>query len=64
FGVNTNQKGVPLYSAGLSWDFASEDFYKASWLPYLKLKLTYGYNGNINKNLSAYTTANYFGDNS
>jgi TonB-linked SusC/RagA family outer membrane protein len=59
FGVRTNQKGVPLYSAGLGWELSKEGFYGLSWLPYLKLRATYGYNGNVNKNLSAYTTASY-----
>ena len=59
FGVRSNQKGVPLYSAGLSWAISDEDFYHLSFLPYLKLRLSYGYNGNIDKSLSAYTTASY-----
>jgi TonB-linked SusC/RagA family outer membrane protein len=57
FGVKANQKGVPLYSAGLSWKLSSERFYKLRWLPYLNLRATFGYNGNIDKTLSAYTTA-------
>lgn len=57
FGVHTNQKGIPLYSAGLAWNVHSENFYKLSWLPYLKLRLTYGYNGNVYKSISALTTA-------
>lgn len=60
FGVNTNQKGVPLWSAGLAWNINNENFYHVSWLPYLKLRLTYGYNGNVYKNVSAFTTASYF----
>lgn len=60
FGVNTNQKGVPLWSAGLAWELSREGFYHISAMPFLKLRVTYGYNGNINKNLSAYTTASYF----
>lgn len=63
FGVKTNQKGVPLYSFGLGWELDKEDFYKITWLPYLKLRATYGYNGNVYKNVSAYTTAllaNYY----
>jgi TonB-linked SusC/RagA family outer membrane protein len=59
FGVKTNQKSVPLYSAGLAWNIDQEKFYKLSWLPYLKLRLTYGYNGNIDKSISGYTTAKY-----
>ncbi|MDP9078835.1 MAG: SusC/RagA family TonB-linked outer membrane protein [Bacteroidota bacterium] len=60
FGVNTNQKGVPLWSAGISWEPSRENFYHVTWLPYLKLRASFGYNGNLNKNLSAYTTAGYF----
>jgi TonB-linked SusC/RagA family outer membrane protein len=62
FGVNENQKGVPLGSAGLSWQISREHFYErsrtAKWLPFLKLRVTDGYNGNINRSVSAYTTAN------
>jgi TonB-linked SusC/RagA family outer membrane protein len=59
FGVATNQKGVPLWSAGLGWVVSSEGF--AQWKPlnYLKFRMTYGYNGNVDNTLSAYTTAIY-----
>lgn len=60
FGVNTNQKGVPLYSIGAGWVASEEPFWHSDILPYLKLRATYGYNGNIDKSLSAYTTALYF----
>lgn len=59
FGVNTNQKGVPLYSAGVGWKISDEPFYKIAWLPELKLRSSFGYNGNVDKNISAYTTALY-----
>ena len=59
FGVRTNQKGVPLYSAGLSWNISDEGFYKFNWLPSLKLRTTFGYNGNVDKTLSAVMTAFY-----
>jgi len=64
FGVKTNQQGVPLYSVGVAWNVDKEDFYKIQWLPYLKLRATYGYNGNVNKSLSAFTTAIYSTGNS
>lgn len=57
FGVNANQKGVPLWSAGLAWILSSEEFYHLSALPSLKLRATYGYNGNVDKTTSAYLTA-------
>ncbi|RFZ90108.1 SusC/RagA family TonB-linked outer membrane protein [Mucilaginibacter conchicola] len=60
FGVSTNQKGVPLYSAGFSWKLSEEPFYKVTWLPNLTMRITHGTSGNIDKTLSAYTTAIYF----
>lgn len=60
FGVKANQKGVPLWSAGASWNLSREGFYQLDAVPELKLRATYGYNGNINKSLSAYTTALYW----
>ena len=58
FGVRTNQKGVPLWSAGLAWDISAENFYHFDRiLPFLKLRFTDGYNGNVDRNVSAYTTA-------
>lgn len=60
FGVDFNNKGVPLWSAGLLWNAARENFYHLEWLPELRLRATLGYNGNLSKSLSAYTTAGYF----
>lgn len=59
FGVKTNQKGTPLWSAGASWEVNNESFYKIAWLPSLKLRVTYGANGNISRLTSAYTTVSY-----
>lgn len=56
FGVNANQKGVPLWSAGLGWILSKEVFYNIEWLPYLKLSGSYGYNGNVDNSISAYLT--------
>ena len=58
FGVRANQKGVPLWSGGLAWDISKERFYNVKGLPFLKLRVTDGYTGNVDRNLSAYTTAN------
>ncbi|UYQ92208.1 SusC/RagA family TonB-linked outer membrane protein [Chitinophaga horti] len=57
FGVKANQKGVPLWSIGLSWSVLNEKFVSLPWLNLLKLRATYGYNGNINNSVSAYLTA-------
>jgi TonB-dependent starch-binding outer membrane protein SusC len=57
FGVNANQRSVPLWSIGASWELNKEPFYHIDWLPYLKLRITNGYNGNVDKSVSAFTTA-------
>ncbi len=59
FGVNANQKQVPLWSAGFKWDINKETFYKPDWLPVLDFRATYGYSGNVDRNVTAYTTAYY-----
>lgn len=58
FGVKTNQKVTPLWSAGLGWNISGESFYHSTWLPFLKLRATYGFNGNV-YNGSAYPTGTY-----
>jgi len=59
FGVRTNQKTVPLWSIGGKWDIDREQFYRVDWLPYLKLRATYGYNGNLNTSITGVTTFQY-----
>lgn len=59
FGVETNQKGVPLWSAGAGWILSEEGFYGWNGMPFLKLRLSYGYNGNVDKNTTAFTTIRY-----
>ncbi|MFZ6664948.1 SusC/RagA family TonB-linked outer membrane protein [Peijinzhouia sedimentorum] len=61
FGVNSNQRGVPLWSAGAGWTLSEEGFYSSQLIPYLKLRATYGFNGNIDKSLTAFTTARRVG---
>lgn len=58
FGANTNDKITPLWSAGLGWNVSKEEFYNVNWLPYLKIRMTYGYNGNV-YNGTAYLTGTY-----
>lgn len=45
FGQRSNQRWTPLWSAGAAWKLSDEPFYRVSWLPSLKLRLTYGYSG-------------------
>lgn len=59
FGVETNMRGVPLWSVGAAWNLHHENFYKLGALPLLKLRVTYGYSGNVNNSLSALATMIY-----
>lgn len=59
FGVRSNEKGVPLWSAGTSWNLSDEDFYTSDFIPYLKLRATYGVSGNLDPKKSAITTLYY-----
>lgn len=56
FGVSTNRKWNPLWSAGMSWDISKESFYHLDWMPYLKLRATYGFSGNTDPYRSGITT--------
>jgi len=59
FGIAANQKSVPLWSIGGAWDVAKEAFYKSAVLPSLKLRATYGFNGNLDKSVTSFVTAYY-----
>lgn len=56
FGLKMNDQWNPFWSAGGGWEVSKENFYKAKWLPYLKLRSSVGYNGNIDPSMVAVTT--------
>lgn len=60
FGVNHNQKGTPLWSAGAAWDLSRESFYKVNILDYLKARISYGFSGNVDNSMSALTTVAFY----
>lgn len=64
FGLKTNQKYVPLWSVGALWSLDKENFYELEWLPVLKLRASYGYNGNLDKKTAGVTTFRYIGQDS
>ncbi len=59
FGVNTNNRITPLMSAGIGWIISKENFFQTDIISYLKLRGSYGYNGNL-RNTSAYLSGMYF----
>jgi TonB-linked SusC/RagA family outer membrane protein len=58
FGAKTNERITPLWSAGAGWDISSEKFYHLAWLPYLKLRGSYGTSGNVYQG-SVFVKGNY-----
>ncbi|MFD2904650.1 SusC/RagA family TonB-linked outer membrane protein [Sphingobacterium anhuiense] len=54
FGVKSNDRGQPFWSVGAAWIASNEAFLKDSPFSFLKLRATYGYNGNVNNMVSAY----------
>ncbi len=61
FGVRVNDKISPFWSAGVGWDIHEEDFFKANWINNLRLRASFGENGNI-YNGTAYLVAREFTD--
>ncbi|QQD14263.1 SusC/RagA family TonB-linked outer membrane protein [Sphingobacterium sp. UDSM-2020] len=54
FGVKTNNRGKPFWSIGASWILSNEKFIGNDLFSFLKLRATYGHNGNVNNSNSAY----------
>lgn len=59
FGVAANQRGIPLFSFGVAWLLSNEKFYSVDWLSNVRARVTYGYSGNVDRTVSALTTARY-----
>lgn len=60
FGVNTNNKFSPLWSVGLGWDISKENFYISDLFPFIKLRASYGYNGNTYQHGVGLLTGRYY----
>lgn len=61
FGVRVNDKMSPFWSAGFGWDIHEEDFFKVGGINNLRLRASFGENGNI-YNGSAYLVGRQFTD--
>lgn len=63
FGADPKYKNRPLWSVGAGWNASNEDFLNdVSWLSLLKVRATYGINGNVDQTSSPYLTARYRND--
>ena len=64
FGAEPKYRNRPLWSLGLGWNASSEDFLKdVKWIDFLKLRATYGVNGNVDQTTTPYTIATRRNDN-
>lgn len=55
FGLDIRNQRHPLWSVGASWIVSEESFMKEiSWLDYLKVRMTYGINGNVDQSSTTY----------
>ena len=60
FGLDTKNQHHPLWSIGAGWNISEEQFMKGlSWLDFLKLRITYGVNGNVDQSSTTYFVARY-----
>lgn len=64
FGLATNDQWNPFWSVGGAWEISKENFYGVDVLPYLKLRGSYGFNGNVNPGMVAVSTIVYDPENS
>jgi TonB-linked outer membrane protein, SusC/RagA family len=51
-GIQFNRKNVMLWSAGLAWELSREAFFNVPAIPYLRLRSSFGFTGNLNKSVS------------
>jgi len=64
FGTNSNNKWAPLWSIGASWNIDKEVFYRLDWMQNLKLRISYGYQGNVDKEVASLLTIAFLGNTS
>lgn len=64
FGARTNDRWKPLWSVGAGWKISAEPFYHNSIVELLRLKVSYGYSGNVDLSRSANPVAAYVGNES
>jgi len=64
FGADPEFKNRPLWSVGLGWNASNESFIQnIEWINLLKLRATYGINGNQNNESTKFLTARRVNDN-
>ncbi|WP_437918758.1 SusC/RagA family TonB-linked outer membrane protein [Sphingobacterium sp. LRF_L2] len=59
FGVQTNDKWKPLWSAGLKWTVHQEPFFRSEYVNQLIVRSSFGHSGNVNNAVPAVATISY-----
>ncbi|MGX5820260.1 SusC/RagA family TonB-linked outer membrane protein [Chitinophaga lutea] len=59
FGIKANQRNIPLWSTGASWDLSRESFFRIRNIEQIKLRFTYGYNANRSPSSTALPIITY-----
>lgn len=59
FGVNPKYRYLPLWSVSASWDVTKESFFDSYVINELKIRTSYGVQGNIDKSTSPFVTGSY-----
>ena len=62
FGAERKDRNAPLWSAGAAWSIDRESFFTSHTISNLRLRATYGFNGNIDKTQTRFPIANVFRD--
>ncbi|MFD2554390.1 SusC/RagA family TonB-linked outer membrane protein [Sphingobacterium tabacisoli] len=59
FGLKTNDQWNPFWSTGASWKLSSERFYQWEAVPYVSIRSTYGFSGNVDPAMVAVNTIRF-----
>lgn len=59
FGAQTNDKWKPFWTIGFAWNASNEEFFNTNAFSLLRVRGSYGYQGNVNNTLSPYTIIGY-----
>lgn len=60
FGVDPKYRYLPIYSISGAWNASEEEFIKnAKWISNLRVRASYGLQGNIDKNTSPFVVGEY-----
>src|SRR5699024_4001579 len=63
FGLKTKDRWNPLWSRGFAWNVSKEPFFNINHVPYLNLRASYGFSGNVDPSMVAVNTIRFLSPN-